>query len=94
MYQWDENGNPLRSKRSVWPIPTRPLNDSRYAAFPRALVEPCILAGCPPGGTVLDPFMGSGTTAMTAAALGRQYIGFELNPAYIEIAEKRIQEGK
>jgi DNA modification methylase len=91
--QW-EDGVALRNKRSAWIIPTQPLKDAHYAAFPRALVEPCILAGCPPDGIVLDPFMGSGTTAMTAAALGRQYIGFELNASYIAIADKRIREGK
>ena len=83
-----------RNKRSVWSVSTRPLKDAHFAAFPRALIEPCILAGCPVGGVVLDPFMGSGTVAMTANALGRQYIGFEINPEYIGICEKRIQEGK
>jgi DNA modification methylase len=83
-----------RNKRSVWSVSTRPLKDAHFAAFPRALIEPCILAGCPVGGVTLDPFMGSGTVAMTAKALGRQYIGFELNPEYIGICEKRIQEGK
>ncbi|MDR2501847.1 MAG: site-specific DNA-methyltransferase [Oscillospiraceae bacterium] len=91
--QW-ENGQALRNKRSVWTVPTKGISDSHFAAYPPALIEPCILAGCPPGEVVLDPFMGSGTTAMTAAALGRQYIGFELNPDYIKIAEKRIKEGK
>jgi DNA modification methylase len=91
--QW-ENGKPLRNKRSVWTIPTQPLKEAHFAAFPRALAEPCILAGCPPGGIVLDPFMGSGTTAVVARAPGRQYVGFELNPKYIAIAEKRIKEGK
>ena len=83
-----------RNKRSVWTISNHGIKEAHFAAFPRALVEPCVLAGCPPGGVVLDPFMGSGTTAMTAHALGRQYIGFELNPEYIAIAEKRIREGK
>jgi len=83
-----------RNKRSVWTISTHPLKDAHFAAFPRALIEPCILAGCPVGGVVLDPFMGSGTVAMTAKALARQYIGFELNPEYISICEKRIREGK
>lgn len=83
-----------RNKRSVWTVSTRPLKDAHFAAFPRALVEPCILAGCPLDGVVLDPFAGSGTTAMATKPLGRQYIGFELNPEYIGICEKRIQEGK
>lgn len=83
-----------RNKRSVWNIPNQPLKDAHFASFPRALVAPCILAGCPVGGVVLDPFMGSGTTAMTAKSLGRQYIGFELNPEYISICDKRIKEGR
>lgn len=83
-----------RNKRSVWNIPNQPLKDAHFASFPRALVEPCILAGCPAGGVVLDPFTGSGTTPMTAKLLGRQFIGFELNPEYISICNKRIKEGK
>lgn len=82
----------MRNKRSVWRISNQPLRDAHFASFPRALAEPCILAGCPVGGIVLDPFMGSGTTAMTAKSLDRQYIGFELNPEYIKICEKRIKE--
>ena len=84
----------MRNKRSVWALSPQSLKDAHFAAFPRALVEPCILAGCPVGGIVMDPFMGSGTTAMTAKILGRQYIGFEINPEYISISEKRIQKGK
>ena len=83
-----------RNKRSVWNIPNQPLKDAHFASFPRALVELCMLAGCPVGGVVLDPFMGSGTVAMTAKTLGRQYIGFELNPEYISICNKRIKEGR
>ena len=90
-WQWD-NGKPLRNRRSVWSINTKPLKDAHFAAFPRTLIEPCILAGCPEGGIVLDPFMGSGTSAIAANALGRRYIGFELNPAYIEIAQKRLEK--
>ena len=84
----------VRNKRSVWSVSTKPLKHAHFAAFPRTLIEPCILAGCPVGGVVLDPFVGSGTTPMTAKALGRQYLGFEINPEYISICEKRIQEGK
>jgi DNA modification methylase len=91
--QW-EDGQPLRNKRSVWTVATKGISDGHFAAYPPALIEPCILAGCPPGEVVLDPFMGAGTTAVVAKALGRQYIGFELNPEYITIAEKRIKEGK
>ena len=67
------------------------LNSSAgFATFPEDLIEPCILAGCPEGGVVLDPFMGSSTTAKVAYRLRRNYIGFELNPEYIKIAEKRL----
>ena len=76
------------NKRSVWTVATVPFKESHFATFPPKLIEPCILAGCPKDGIVLDPFMGSGTTAMVAAQLQRNYIGFELNPKYITIAEK------
>ena len=66
--------------------------DGHFAMFPERLVEPCILAGCPVGGVVLDPFLGSGTTGAVAKRLGRQYIGIDLNPAYCQAAEKRIRE--
>lgn len=79
-----------RNCRSVWTIPTSPYKGAHFATFPPALVEPCILAGCPVGGVVLDPFMGSGTVASVAIRLGRQYVGFELNPAYAELARERI----
>jgi DNA modification methylase len=80
--------SPKRNKRSVWTISTQPFKEAHFATFPPKLIEPCILAGCPVGGIVLDPFMGSGTTAMVALQLQRNFIGFELNPGYIEIAEK------
>lgn len=79
-----------RNKRSVWSVTTKPFADAHFATFPEDLIEPMVLAGCPPNGTVLDPFMGAGTTAVVALKNGRHYIGTELNPAYIEIAEKRI----
>lgn len=66
--------------------------DGHFAMFPERLVEPCILAGCPVGGVVLDPFLGSGTTGTVAKRLGRQYIGIDLNPAYCRAAEDRIRE--
>ena len=81
-----------RNKRSVWTIATYPVKDAHFATYPPDLIEPCILAGCPDGGMVLDPFTGSGTTGLAAIRHGRQFIGIELNPAYIEIAEKRLQE--
>ena len=78
-----------RNKRSVWTIPTQPFCGAHFATFPRALIEPCILAGCPAGGVVLDPFMGSGTTGQVATDFGRKFIGCELNPAYIELHNMR-----
>ena len=80
-----------RNKRTVWTVPTRPFPEAHFAVFPPKLIEPCILAGCPINGIVLDPFMGSGTTGMVAAMYQRNFIGFELNPEYCKIAEKRIE---
>ena len=80
-----------RNKRSVWTVTTIPFKEAHFATFPPKLIEPCILAGCPGGGLVLDPFMGAGTTAFVAARLNRRFIGIELNPAYIKIAEERIR---
>ena len=82
-----------RNKRDVWNLSTNSYRmDGHFAMFPERLVEPCILAGCPVGGVVLDPFLGSGTTGAVAKRLGRQYIGIDLNPAYCQAAEKRIRE--
>ena len=80
-----------KNKRSVWTISTKPFKEAHFATFPPDLIEPCILAGCPAGGVVLDPFMGSGTTGMVAAMHQRNFIGFELNPEYCKMAEKRIE---
>ena len=77
-----------RNKRSVWTVTTKPFKEAHFATFPPDLIKPCILAGCPKNGIVLDPFMGSGTTGMVATQLQRNYIGFELNPDYIKISEK------
>jgi len=79
-----------RNKRSVWTVATRPYKGAHFATFPPDLIEPCILAGAPAGGIVLDPFMGSGTTAAVAIANGRDYLGCELNPAYKELQDARI----
>jgi DNA modification methylase len=76
--------------RSVWAIPTSPCPEAHFATMPPALAERCIKAGSAPGDTVLDPFAGSGTTLGQAVRLGRRAVGIELNPAYIEIAERRI----
>ena len=80
----------LRNRRSVWTVATKPYKEAHFAVYPPALITPCILAGCPPGGTVLDPFAGSGTTAMVAIQLGRQAISCELNPEYADLIHKRI----
>lgn len=82
------------NRRSVWTITTKPYSGAHFAVMPADLVEPCIKAGCPEGGTVLDPFAGSGTTLAVAADLGRSGIGCELNPEYIELADQRIAKSK
>jgi DNA modification methylase len=79
-----------RNKRSVWTVGSAPFREAHFATFPPALIEPAILAGCPPGGVVLDPFGGAGTTALVATRLGRRSITMELNPAYVEMAERRL----
>jgi DNA modification methylase len=82
-----------RNKRSVWTVTTKPYSGAHFATFPPDLIEPCILAGAPEGGIVLDPFMGSGTTAHTALRAGRQYVGCELNGEYIKLANERLKQG-
>jgi DNA modification methylase len=84
-------GSKMRNRRSVWNVTTQPYKEAHFATFPPKLIEPCILAGCPIGGTVLDPFGGAGTTAMVAERLGRNSISFELNEGYVDIAERRIR---
>jgi len=85
-------GKQGKNKRCVWKIPTKGVKEAHFATFPEALIEPMIKAGCPEGGLILDPFMGAGTTALVAKKLNRNYLGIELNPEYIKIAEKRIRE--
>jgi len=80
-----------RNKRSVWTVSTKAFSEAHFATFPPALIEPCILAGCPQGGVVLDPFFGAGTTGLVADRHGRDCIGIELNPEYADMAEKRIR---
>ena len=80
----------LRNKRDVWQINSVPYKGAHFAAYPPKLVETCLLAGCPQDGIVLDPFLGSGTTAAVAKQMGRHYIGIELNPNYCTLAEQRI----
>jgi len=80
------------NKRSVWTVTTKPYAGAHFAVFPSDLIEPCILAGSPVGGIVLDPFMGSGTTAQVAQNLGRQYLGCELNPEYEALQQSRLSQ--
>ena len=87
------NGNG-RNKRSVWTMTTKPFRGAHFAVFPPELPRTCVLAGCPEGGVVLDPFSGAATTGIVAAQLGRQYVGIELNPEYIELAYRRFEEIK
>jgi DNA modification methylase len=79
-----------RNKRSVWTVTTKPFDEAHFATFPPDLIEPCILAGCPEGGTVLDPFGGAGTTGLVADRHKRDAILIELNPEYAEMARRRI----
>jgi DNA modification methylase len=81
-----------RNRRSVWEIATQPYSGAHFATFPVNLVKPCVLAGSPPGGTVLDPFAGSGTACYVAKELGRQAIGIDLNVAYLDLAAKRLRQ--
>jgi len=83
--------NPKRNKRSVWTVTTKPFKGAHFATFPMDLIEPCVLAGCPENGTVLDPFGGSGTTGIVASNHNRKAVLIELNTEYIEIARQRIQ---
>ena len=102
-YDWDNDGrthNPdqqeqtSRNKRSVWTVTTKPYSEAHFATYPEELITPCVLAGCPEGGTILDPFFGAGTTGVVAEKWGRNCIGIELNPDYIKISDKRIGKEK
>lgn len=88
--QADPDGN--RNKRSVWTISTKPYKGAHFATFPPDLIEPCVLAGAPAGGIVLDPFFGSGTTGQVAQQLGRKFIGIELNPEYKALQDERLRQ--
>jgi len=83
----------VRNRRSVWTVTTKPFKGAHFATFPPALIRPCILAGCPMGGTVLDPFGGAGTTALVAEEEGRNSVLIELNPEYAEMARNRTAQG-
>lgn len=82
----------LRNKRDVWTVNTDPFPEAHFATFPPALILPCVLAGCPAGGTILDPFMGAATTGLVAKANGRRAIGIELSADYCEIAAQRLSQ--
>ncbi len=95
--RWDqmtkeEQCSGMRNKRSVWTVATRPFPEAHFATFPEELIQPCILAGCPEGGIVLDPFGGSGTTAVVASSFSRNSVLIELNQDYIQMSIKRIKK--
>lgn len=79
-----------RNKRSVWSVVSQPFHEAHFATFPEELIAPCVLAGCPMGGIVLDPFSGSGTTGVVALRYHREYVGIELNPESVAMSERRI----
>jgi len=81
-----------KNKRTVWEVPTSPFPEAHFAVFPEGLIRPCVLAGCRPGGLVLDPFLGSGTTALVARNLNCRCVGVELNEKYVEIAKRRLSQ--
>jgi DNA modification methylase len=81
-----------RNKRDVWTVATKPLSTAHFATFPPKLIEPCILAGCPVGGVVLDPFAGAGTTLLVAKNLGRSAVGIELSPVYCDLIVNRLRQ--
>lgn len=88
----NENMTGLRNKRSVWTVATQGYKEAHFATFPEKLIEPCVLAGSKEGGVVLDPFLGSGTTAIVAKKYNRGFIGIELNSEYVKMAERRLEE--
>ena len=85
-------GSGTRNKRSVWTVATQPYREAHFATFPPALIRPCVLAGCPVQGTILNPFGGSGTVGEVAEMEGRNSILIELNPKYVELAEHRTSQ--
>lgn len=96
-YDWQASREPaehggLRNRRSVWAVNTRPFTGAHFATFPTELVRPCILASTKPHDFVLDPFFGSGTVGVASNEAGRQYIGIELNPEYVALAVRRLQQ--
>jgi site-specific DNA-methyltransferase (adenine-specific) len=87
----EQRGTIKRNRRSVWDVNTLPFSGAHFATFPPKLIEPCILASTRPGDYVLDPFFGSGTVGLVCQAHGREYIGIELHPAYVELAADRLR---
>ena len=87
----NENMTGLRNKRSVWTVATQGYKEAHFATFPEKLIEPCVLAGSRDGGIILDPFIGSGTTAVVAKKFNRGFIGIELNTEYVEMAKRRLE---
>lgn len=95
--RWDnmtkkEQCTGMRNKRDVWIVAPAQLSEAHFATFPEHLIVPCIKAGCPEGGIILDPFIGAGTTALVARKLNRNFIGCELNPDYVTIANNRLKQ--
>jgi site-specific DNA-methyltransferase (adenine-specific) len=91
--RWDQAFHPLgRNKRSVWSIPLSKFRQAHFAVFPEELAATCIAAGCPENGLVLDPFLGSGTTALAAKKLGRRYLGIDCAAEYCEMARRRLED--
>ena len=89
--RWDQAFHPLgRNKRTVWSVPVGRFRDAHFAVFPPKLIEPCILAGSPRDGLVLDPFLGSGTTGLVSLNHGRRFVGVDLNEQYCRIAQNRM----
>lgn len=93
---FDQNGDLIgdgyANKKSVWTVTTKPYKEAHFATFPQDLIIDCIKAGCPEGGVVLDPFMGAGTTAVVSRKLNRHFIGCEINPDYVKIANDRLKK--
>lgn len=86
-----ENQTGRRNKRDVWSVSTHGFKGAHFAVFPEELVRPCVLAGAPVGGVALDPFFGSGTVGVVAMEEGRNFIGIEINPKYVDIAQDRLR---
>lgn len=94
IYDPEREASQFRNMRSVWTIPTASYRGGHWSVFPEKLAERCIRAGCPAGGLVLDPFIGSGTTAVVAERLGRHCLGIDINPTHIELAKQRIRKAR